>query len=119
MGLKRTVHRDQRHGVADPGPGLAREYEVGRQVEATDGALCRTDRERDADRRGPGGQRRGGGPAPFRQKDIAERLPFEVDRYVGGDLGDAVQSVIPAIARKAAVGLEQAGGGSGAFGGAP
>ena len=58
-------------------------------------------------------------PSDFiRQREVLERIRLAADGEVGGDAGDPVETVIPVVARKPAVGLEEAGGHAGPFRGA-
>ena len=45
---------------------------------------------------------------PLRQREVLERILRAADGEVGGDSGDPVETVIPVVARKPAVGLEEA-----------
>ena len=46
---------------------------------------------------------------PLRQREVLERVLLAADGEVGGDFGDPVETVIPVVAGKPAVGLEEAG----------
>ena len=117
--LEGAVFRDQRHGLVDPGPGLAGEDQIGRHVDGARGTRRRADGEPDADRGGPGGQRRGRGTRGFRQRVGVERHPIVPGGDPDGYLRHTVERVVPVVTLQPPVGLEQARRDAVPFGGAP
>ena len=102
-----AVRGDQRQRVADPVPGLAREGEIGGEIERPAPAAGGLDCKRHADRRGTRRRRGRGCAGPLGHGILVERPRLAVGR---GDLGvdgrDAVEAVVPAVAFEALVGLE-------------
>ena len=107
--LQPALGGDQRDGVAEPAPWLAGEDQIGGQLERADRPAQRPDGEVHPDRLGPGRQGGGGVSRPFRQREVLERILLAAGGEVGGDAGDPVETVIPVVAGKPAVGLEEAG----------
>ena len=119
-GFQGAVPCHERQRVADPAPGLAREGEIGREMERPGPVAGGRDRKRHADGGGTLRQGSPGGVPPLGRGKVPERPCLAV---VVGDLGvdarDAVEAVIPLVAFEAPVGLEEPLGHADAFRGAP
>ena len=117
--LEIAVFRDHRHGLVDPGPGLPGEYQIGRQVEGARRPRRRPDGERDADRAGPGRQRRSRGTQCLGQRVLVEGHPIVPGGDPDGHLRHPIERLVPGVAFEPPVGLDQPRCDALPFGGPP
>ena len=107
-GLEFAVRGHERQGVVHPGPRVAREGEVGGQVEDASRSLRPADGEAHADRTGARRARRVGRAPALRHGEVVEHAGASIDGDLGVDVHHALDRVVPGVAFETAVGLEQA-----------